>query len=133
MLTENDVVDAVASHLRDNGWHIQSTSNTSEHGHDILASKDGTTIAIEAKGQTSSKSGTNRYGNEFSDSQKRSHVSRAVFRAASVVSDGRYRAGVALPATDKHLKLIKQVRAALHTLDVTVFFVESDGAVIQDP
>ena len=133
MLTENDIVDAVAKQLREDGWHIRSTRDTSEQGHDILASKGGTTMAIEAKGQTSSKSDSSRFGQEFNSGQKISHVSRALFAAASVFSAGQYRAGIALPATDRHLKLIGQIRAALDTLDVTVFFVESDGAVIRDP
>ena len=52
MLTENDVVDAVANHLRADGWRVESTSSTNKRGHDILVTKDGVTLAIEAKGET---------------------------------------------------------------------------------
>lgn len=45
MLTENDVVCAVARHLQEGGWCVVSTSSTAEHGYDILATKGGTTLA----------------------------------------------------------------------------------------
>lgn len=60
MLTENDVVDAVVKHLQRDGWRIECTSSTNERGHDILATKGKTKLAVEAKGGKSSKSGTSR-------------------------------------------------------------------------
>jgi len=131
MLTENDVVDAVVNRLSEDGWCVVSTSNTNERGHDILATKGGTTLAIEAKGGTSSKTGSRRYGKEFNSGQRLSHVSRALYKAASVFSAGQYRAGIALPAT--HLKFVMEIRAALEALDVSVFLVEDDGAVSRFP
>ena len=113
MLTENDVVDAVANHLRANGWRVESTSSTNERGYDILATKDGVTLAIEAKGETSSKAGSRRHGQAFNSGQAMSHVFRALHKAASVFSEGQHRAGIALPANDRHRNLTMEIGPAL--------------------
>lgn len=88
MLTVNDVVDAVVKHLQKNGWHIERTSSTSERGHDILAKKGKTMLAVEAKGGKSSKPGTSRYGKSFDSGQKRAHVAVALYKAATVFGTG---------------------------------------------
>ena len=129
MLTENDVVEAVANHLRADGWRVEGTSSTNERGHDILATKDGLTLAIEAKGETSSKPGSRRHGQAFNSGQTISHVSRALYKAASVFSAGQYRAGIALPATDRHRNLIMEIGPALEALNVSVFLVHGDRTV----
>ena len=129
MLDENDVIAAVVSHLDDGGWHIENTSRTDERGFDILARKDLASIAIEAKGETSSKSDSKRHGKPFSGSQRRNHVSRALYEAASVVSSGNHMAGIALPCTEDHLTLVKNIAPALAALNIVVFSVQRDGVV----
>ena len=133
MLTENEVLDAVAEHLQKCGWQVVHTRNTHERGHDILAMKGETTLAIEAKGGTSSKPGTNRYGQEFSSDQKRAHVAVALFKAATVFSAGQYRPGIAVPSDDRHLTLIQAVGPALDALHVAVFRVDDDRTVREWP
>ena len=120
MLTENEVIDAVAEHLQKCGWQVVHTSNTHERGHDILAMKGETTLAIEAKGGTSSKPGSSRYEHGFDSGQKRAHVAAALFKAATVFSAGRYRPGIAIPSDDRHLTLIQAVGSALDALHVAV-------------
>ncbi|MDE0055469.1 MAG: hypothetical protein OXT64_14640 [Gammaproteobacteria bacterium] len=113
MLTENDVVSAVVKHLQKNGWHIERTSSTSERGHDILATKGETTLAVEAKkGGKSSKPGTSRYGKSFDSGQKRAHVAVALYKAATVFGTGQYRPGIALPSDDRHRTLIDAIGSA---------------------
>lgn len=129
MLDENDVIDSVVSYLKDDGWHIENVSSTDQRGFDILARKDHSSIAIEAKGETSSKRGTNRYGKPFSGSQRLSHVSRALYKAACVVSSESHRAGIALPCTEGHMKLIENIVPALKKLDIVVFLVRHDRTV----
>jgi Holliday junction resolvase-like predicted endonuclease len=129
MLTENDVVDAVAEHLRKNGWHIERTRSTNERGHDILATKGETTLAVEVKGGKSSKPHTARYGKPFDSGQKRSHVAVALYKAATVFGAGQYRPGIALPSDDRHRKLIEAIRPALDVLHVAVFLADDDWTV----
>jgi|HubBroStandDraft_6_1064221.scaffolds.fasta_scaffold103178_1 Holliday junction resolvase-like predicted endonuclease len=97
MLTENDVLDAVAEHLKNEGWTIRQKRTTTQHGIDILAEKHGESVAIEAKGGGSATIGTARYGQHFTANQKRSHVAVALLTAIQVLSDAKHRAALAFP------------------------------------
>lgn len=129
MLTEDDVIMAVAKHLEDAGWQIKEIKSTKERGRDLLAIKDGGSLAVEAKGGTSSKPRTSRYGKPFTNSQKVNHVAMAFHTAARVFSSGQHQAGIAFPADDGHRKLVDDIAPALETLGVAVFLVADDHTV----
>jgi hypothetical protein len=75
MLTENDVVDLVSSELQRRGFKIEQQLSTTETGIDIKAtSPEGVYYGIEAKGATSSKVESSRYGKEFDKSQVKTHI-----------------------------------------------------------
>jgi HJR/Mrr/RecB family endonuclease len=82
MLTENDVIEVVVSHLKQGGWVILNTCSTGQHGVDILREQGGRRLAIEAKGGTSATMGTKRYGKPFTANQKRTLVAVAFLTAA---------------------------------------------------
>src|ERR1700727_2190606 len=111
MLTENDVVDAVARHLKTEGWTCE-TKTTIQRGIDILAERSGESLAIEAKGGGSARVGTARYGKEFDGKQKRSHVAVALLTAVQVLSDGKHRAALAFPDDIQHSRLISRIAPA---------------------
>ncbi len=131
MLYEDDVIEAVVGHLEQCGWRIISTAcaRTRQHGDDILAEKDGATLVVEAKGATSSDAKSARRDREFDMGQKRSHVSRALYKVASIVSAGKHQAALAVPSDAGHRKLIDDIAPALAALDVTVFLVNNDLTV----
>lgn len=133
MLNENQVVDAVAGHLQDDGWRIVSTSSTSERGHDVLAARGETTLAVEAKGETSSDPHSRRYREAFSSSQKHDHVAKAFYKAACVLSAGQHRAGIAVPSDERHRELIEGIGPVLKVLGVAIFFVDDDRTVREWP
>ena len=82
MLTENDVVDAVCEHLIQNGFTIQNQLTTRERGIDIVALNPatGAETLIEAKGETSSKGHTKRFGKPFHSAQVKVHVAEAFYK-----------------------------------------------------
>lgn len=129
MLTENDVVDAVAAHLEADGWRIDERCYTTERGNDILATKGETTLAVEAKGEISADPRSSRSDKGFSSSQKHDHVAKAFYRAGAVVSAGQYRAGIAVPSDDRHRQLVDDIAPALAALNVAVFLVNDDRTV----
>lgn len=129
MLTENDVIAAVVAHLEGQGWTSISVSQTDQRGVDILMERDGSTIAVEAKGGTSSKQGTSRFGQPFTNNQKGSHVSRALYTAVRTVSEDKHRAAIAVPSDEGHERLIAAIRPALRTLEIAVFLVQEDHSV----
>jgi hypothetical protein len=126
MLTESQVIHAVCRHLRNNGWKIISTCSESQRGDDIVArhKTTGRGAAIEAKGETSSKAHTNRYGKAFHSAQVSSHVSRAFYRAAQMAG-GKTAGAIALPRTVLHLDRVRKIEWALKKLKLEVFWVDS--------
>lgn len=139
MLNENDVVNAVCEWLVQNGYQVDGRSYTAQHGVDIVARKstgDAHELLIEAKGATSSKEGTARFGQPFTDSQQLDHVAKALFECLRVYSQTGSRSGVirrpgiALAETRRHLSLIEGVWPALKNLGIVVFWVKPDGKTV---
>src|SRR5262245_42130224 len=106
MLTEFQVITAVCSFLKKNGFHITYAKCETEHGIDIQAmTPNGKNVSSEAKGETSSRQGSNRYGKPFDGGQVRDHVSKAFFCAARDRATGL--AGLAFPKNEAHLYHVK--------------------------
>lgn len=82
-------------------------------------------IIVEAKGETSSKSHTKRFGKPFSAGQVFDHVGKAVLKALRVASSGEARAAVAFPDNPHHRREIEQVRPAVERAGIGVFWVQS--------
>lgn len=136
MLFESDVVNAVCTKLQALGYHIRQQLQTTEQGDDIIAVKQGTPIRelyVEAKGETSSRKGSARYGRPFDSAQIRVHVSEAFYKTAEVLSRNRedveVRAGIALPDARVHRALVEKIASVLDQLGIAVFWVQRDGNV----
>lgn len=80
-MNENDVVKATCKYLKDQGYTILTTCTTNQRGIDITAKNPttGIEVFVEAKGNTSSKEGSARYGKPYTNSQVFSHTSKGVF------------------------------------------------------
>jgi hypothetical protein len=136
VLTENEVISAVAKHLSVQGYRIEQTLNTDERGVDIVAKhrKSGKRLLVEAKGGTSSKAATARYGKPFTRNQARSHVSVALYCAVRLRDlYARESAFVALafPDDPNHRSLIESITPTLGELGIIVFFVDATRRVTQ--
>lgn len=134
MLYESQVVRSVATWLQDHGYEIHQALGESEHGDDIIATAPGKKhrLFVEAKGESSSKPGTSRFGKPFSPNQVKVHVGVALYRAAQMLDnqcDLPVRVAIALPANDDHRRVVARVRRALGVLGVEVFWVARDGTV----
>lgn len=140
MLYEDDVVNAVCRYLERNDYVIRQSLTSAEHGHDIIAAKQGDptwTLYVEAKGEGSSKATTARYGSSFNSGQVFDHVAKAVLKALRVASwdstEPPSRAGIALPENAAHLKEVEMVSRALRNAGVAVFWVGQDKRVHVEP
>ena len=130
MLTESEVIAAVCRFLESNRFHVAQSLSEVEHGVDIegLAPDGETKFSIEAKGETSSKSTTARFGQPFDSAQVFDHVSNAFYCAARDSSMG-WMAGVALPRNQAYVKYVQRILPALKKLDIEVFWALPDGSV----
>jgi Holliday junction resolvase-like predicted endonuclease len=134
MLTENEVVQAVALHLKTEGYRIDKTCSTSERGIDIIATHPttGKQLLVEAKGATSSRAGTARFGKEFTPGQAKSHVSVAFYYVAKLRQRHSLEGAsvaMALPDDTSHRELVNDIRTALDALRIGVFFVDTTRRV----
>lgn len=136
MLTENDVVDAVADLLVGIGYRIDQRLTTVERGVDIDAVQiaTGKRLLVEAKGGTSSKETSNRFGKAFTPNQAKSHIAVAFYCVAKLRQES-LRAGaavaLALPDDKVHRLLIEKISESLRQLKIKVFFVSEDRSVIE--
>lgn len=131
-LTENDVVAAVCRYLEEKGAQITTRASTLERGPDIVAVIGDREMTVEAKGETSSKPGSNRYGKRFSSSQVRVHVARAFFTATAATGDGTRLSAMAFPDTPMHRGRVEEIAYGIEVLDLGVFWVSDDGSVELD-
>ena len=124
------MIDFVIQYLKKKGFNIRSSSDTYSHGFDIVAEKEGRMLYVEAKGQTSSKPHTKRYGLEFNRNQKMDHVSKAIYSALK--TKNQYTdslVAIALPADEVHNELVTAVIHSLKQVGIQVFLVAQDGVV----
>ena len=131
MLTENDVVMIVSSELQCKGFKIEQQLTTNDTGIDIEAiSPEGVYYGIEAKGATSSKVESSRYGREFNKSQVKTHIGVAIvaaFRLKNKRKDAI--AVIALPDNANHRSLIAEMHKPLCDSGVEIWLVNKEGIV----
>jgi hypothetical protein len=130
MLTEDDVVNAVCHHLEARGWRIDGRCSTNERGVDVVASNPatGATLRVEAKGETSAKPHTKRFGRPFDSAQVSSHVANAFYTAAATPPGER--AAMAFPDTRLHREHVGTIAGAVQRLSIALFWVGADRSVI---
>jgi hypothetical protein len=129
VITENDVVEATCVELKAHGWEVLTRANTQQRGPDIVARRDGQRLVIEAKGGTSARASSNRFGMRFNAGQVHSHVGRALVEALTAISAGDI-AAVALPDERLHRLLIGRMATALDRAGVHVIWVDEDATTV---
>jgi len=114
MLTENDVIDAVCSMLKVQGYDIKQILKGNKPGDDIVAIKHGNTtrhLFIEAKGETSGAKNSKNCGKLFESADIWIYTAEALYKAAEVLSreigNHKMLAGVALPNNKTYRSAIK--------------------------
>lgn len=127
--TENDVVVAADGFLRGSGWEVLQALDTQQAGVDVVAVHRASNrrLHVEAKGATSSKPGTSRYGKPFDSSQVRDHVANALYAAARVRED--YSSAIAVPLNDLHIRYMRPIRRSLTKLNIAVFWIDGKSVV----
>lgn len=130
MLTENDVVDAVIVALQKSGWNIRSYATTMQQGVDIVASLGKRLLYVEAKGITSSKESSNRYGKLHNSQQMFISVAAALLKAAEMrQATPEAAVAIALPAHPTMRQRIKRIETVLEASDIAVLWVAEDWSV----
>ncbi len=136
-MDENAVVAALCKYLEDQGYTIQQRRHTTQQGVDIIAIErsNGRELVIEAKGATSSRVGSARYGKVFTSTQVFDRIAKGVFTALQLRAKypDRTRTDVALAVPDSpgFQKYLDQVRGELSAAGLRVFLVHEDLTVTE--
>ena len=134
MLFEHQVVGSVATWLKSRGYDVHQALAESEKGDDIIATAPGNShrLFVEAKGESSSRVGTSRFGKPFSPNQVKVHVAVALYRAAQMLDNPcelPVRVALAFPANEDHRRVVGRVQKAIATLGIEVLWVSQGGSV----
>jgi hypothetical protein len=133
---EGNVQDALVAFLRDEGWVIRSAADTASRarGIDVLAAKDGRTLAVEVKGYPSTTyargehAGMPKKTNPTNQAPK--WFSQALVKAiTSTDGTGSPEVAVAFPDYPRFRGLIAKSEWALRRLGIGVYLVREGGAV----
>lgn len=130
MISENEVIETVAKHLKEDGWTIIQKLTTSQKGIDLIASKENRTLYVEAKGGTSSLKSSSRYGKPFDGNQAKSHIGAALWKIGQTMTerpDGEF--ALALPNETTHRLLINEVKSMLLKLNLKIYWVDLNNKI----
>lgn len=125
-MDENEVAERLAIWLARSGWTIESTTAPGQAGDDIVATRDGNRLAIEAKGDTSSRTGTKRRGERFSRSAQIGNLGRAIVCAMQQANRADV-TGIAFPDAPAVRALLDEIAPSLWAGGITVFIVGRDA------
>ena len=131
MLTENNIVEYISEYLEENGYKIEQALTTSQHGIDIIAHHPEKGFCfVEAKGATSSKKDSSRFGKEFNANQIRTHVGVAILKSYQTLQENSSaEVVIALPNNAGHKKVIHSIHEPLKKSGIKLYFVNKDGSV----
>lgn len=136
MLDENEIVDAVCNYLVAKGYTIIERLRTTQHGIDITAKQSSETgrLLIEAKGGTSTRLGSARFGRSYDTSQVFDRVAKGLYTAAKMRCEhwkNNDKVALAFPDTDTFRKYVDPISPVLKKLEISVFVVSPDKRVVK--
>ncbi len=128
---ENAVVTAICSHLCADGFEIEQHLSTTERGVDVVAEHPQTKIRVfvEAKGGTSSRKDSERYGKPYTSSQVFDRVAKGIFTCLQLRTKNPEKNSVrvilAIPEKPDHFKrYIAAVSPSLDSAGIEVWFAK---------
>ena len=134
--TESNVQAAVVTALAARGYRILSVANTAtrEHGIDVIASHERTTIGVEVKGVPSKNYADPLRAHErkrTSPSTQAAHwYAQAVLAATRLRSkEPSWGSVIALPDFSRYRDLHSETSGSLEAAGITVWWVDEDGTV----
>ena len=128
---ENTVIHAVCKFLSVGGYKIVQKLGTTEHGVDVIAEHPGThvRVLVEAKGGTSSRDGSERFGKPYTQTQVFDRVAKGIFTCLQMRTENpdknAVRVILAVPEKpDYFQKYISKVISSLETAGIEVWYAK---------
>jgi hypothetical protein len=133
---EGNVQSCVVTYLAANGWSILRVADTAqrERGVDIIAERDGQRLLIEVKGWPSSTYARGERAGQPKPTQPTLQATHWFAEAMTSLirrgADLGSRLAMGLPDMPRYRVLLGETRWALNRLDITVYLVTAEGAVM---
>lgn len=127
-MDENAVIESVCNRLQAQGCEVTQRLTTTQHGVDIVAHnpENGQQFYIEAKGATSSRVGSNRFGKPYTQSQVFDRVAKGVFTCLQMRAEHPDRESahviLAVPDAPRFRSYITPVLQSLQEAGIEVWF-----------
>lgn len=133
MLDENDVIEILSAHLKQEGYEILQALHTTEKGVDLIAHKLGKAgrLFVEAKGGTSSREGSNRFGKPYTKNQVFDRVSKGFYSVVRLCAEHPKPDEVAFagPDTPWFREYLQPIIPTAEQLGIKIFLVSEDRSV----
>lgn len=137
VLDENDVIDAVCRHLEEHGYSLEQRLETTQKGVDVIARHvpTGRRLFVEAKGGTSSRKGSSRFGKRYTQSQVFDLTSKGFLATVRNHVERRHDDGdlaaLAVPDLEWYREYLGAIRPAVEQLGIMVLWVSLEGDVCE--
>lgn len=129
---ENAVVHAMCEALVASGYKIEQQLSTIERGIDIIAvhPQTGVKVLVEAKGGTSSRQNSERYGKPYTQTQVFDRVAKGIFTCLQLRTENSDKKSVrvilAIPDEPSFFrKYISTVASSLDSAGIEIWFTNS--------
>lgn len=132
-LTEDETIEILMHHLKENGWHIESHCLGQTRGCDIVAVKDNSKLFVEAKGARAGDKSPTKKRDYFDSGQIKTHFGKAIVK----VLDDKFlnpksKFAIAHPNDSDIRRAIGHLTPFLKTIGIRHYWVSSDGKVHED-
>jgi hypothetical protein len=134
---ENQVIKTLCAHYEMRGFMIEQRLHTTQQGVDIVARdvRSGRRYYVEAKGGTSSRQGSARFGSIYTQSQVFDRVAKAVLSGLRLRADHpdepNEEVVLAFPDSKHFRKYLTPVVRQLNALAIKVVLILETGDVIE--
>lgn len=128
-MDENAVVEAVCRVYQQRGYKIMQRLSTTEHGIDIIAEHAETKhrFLVEAKGSTSSREGSARFGKPYTQTQVFDRAAKGVYTCIQLRAENPSVGGttvvLAVPDEKWFRNYLEPVSSQLAALGIELLFV----------
>jgi hypothetical protein len=132
-LIEDNVIDYLMKDLKAKGWSIESFCKGNERGNDIVATKNGERLIIEAKGAKANDEAPTKKRASFDSGQIKTHFGKAIVK---ILEEKTKMSGtqfaIAHPEDEQIKKAIGGVIPFLKSLDIKHYWVGANRKVSED-
>lgn len=132
-LTEDETIEILISHLKQDGWKIVDYCLGQTHGEDIVASKSDTILVVEVKGARAGDNSPQKKREHFKSGQIKSHFGSALVKIlGEKYLNPQRKFAIAHPNDEDIKKTIGHLIPFLERLGITHYWVSGDGAVSEE-